>query len=343
MTQPLIRLCVIPGDGIGPEVTQAAITVLEAATDRVQVDWASAGWQTFCEQGDSVPEATLEKIRDCGAALFGAVASPARKVEGYRSAILKIRQTLDLYANLRPVRGSWALGGREDIDLTIVRENTEGLYVGQESIDCDGRRATAERVITQAASQRIGEMAGRIAEQRSTGGKVTIVHKANVLPLSDGLFRDSVRSVLQEMDCPLQIDEGLVDIVAHRLVTQPEQFQVIVTTNMFGDILSDLAACWCGGMGRAPSLNLGAAFAVAEPVHGSAPDIAGQGVADPTASILSLALLCRHHWQDAALAERLEQAVKMAIQKWGQGPMQTDEFTRLVIHHLKPATISSLS
>lgn len=333
------RLCVIPGDGIGPEVTKAAVAVLQAATDHIRVEWASAGWQTFCDQGDSVPEATLEKIQACGAALFGAVASPSRKVDGYRSAILKMRQRLDLYANLRPVRGSWAFGGRGDVDLMIVRENTEGLYVGKETIDSDGQRATAQRVITEAASRRIGEIAGRIAGEFSADGKLTIVHKANVMPLSDGLFRDSVRSVLQDMDCPLQIDEGLVDIVAHRLVTRPEAFQVLVTTNMFGDILSDLAACWCGGMGRAPSLNLGEQWAVAEPVHGSAPDIAGRGLADPTATVLSLALLSRHHWKDAVLAERLETAAKSAIQSFGNQPMQTDEFTQLMIHHLKPATV----
>lgn len=332
------RLCVIPGDGIGPEVTKAAVEVLQAATDRVHIEWASAGWQTFCEQGDSVPEATMDQIQECGAALFGAVASPARKVDGYRSAILKIRQTLDLYANLRPVRGSWALGGRDDIDLMIVRENTEGLYVGHETIDADGKRATAERVITEAASRRIGEVAGQIAAQSSGEAKVTIVHKANVMPLSDGLFRDAVQSVLQAMGPPLRIDEGLVDIVAHHLVTQPETFHVIVTTNMFGDILSDLAACWCGGMGRAPSLNLGERCAVAEPVHGSAPDITGQGVADPTATVLSLSLLCRHYWQDAVLAERLEQAAKTALQSFGERSMQTDQFTELMIQNLSPVT-----
>ena len=325
------KLCVIPGDGIGREVTAVALEVLQAAANDIQAESAAAGWQTFCDQGDSVPAETLDTIRECGAALFGAVSSPAKKVHGYQSAILKIRQTLDLYANIRPVRGRWSSQDRDHIDLVLVRENTEGLYAGREQMQKDW--AVAEKLVSRSASERSGRMA---AESANVNGmsRVTIVHKANVLPLSEGLFRDAARQAIEHHPAEVQINEGLVDIVAHNLVAQPEKFEVLVTTNMFGDILSDLAAWWCGGMGRAPSLNLGDQVAVAEPVHGSAPDIAGQGIADPTATILSIALLCRYHWNDPVLAERLEQATIKAIEQFSTQPITTRGFTDAVLHAL---------
>jgi homoisocitrate dehydrogenase len=329
------KLCVIPGDGIGPEVTAAAVQVLQAATNDVEIVEASAGWQTFCDTGDSVPAETLAAIRECGAAFFGAVSSPSGKVDGYQSAILKIRQTLDLYANLRPVRSLWADGDRDDINLLIVRENSEGLYAGREQLM--GDRAVAEKVVTRAASARIGRQAAAIAAQRSQpdGPRVTIVHKANVMPLSDGLFRDAVRQAVQACAAGIEIDECLVDLAAYRLAARPQDFQVLVTTNLYGDILSDLAAIWCGGMGRAPSLNLGDQLAVAEPVHGSAPDIAGHGIADPAAAILSLALLSRHYWQDSGLAECLEQATVAAIRATSAEDFSTSAFAGRVIECLQ--------
>ncbi len=328
------KLCVIGGDGIGPDVTQAAVRVLLAATSDVVVSHADAGWGTFCEQGDSVPKETLQHIRQAGAALFGAVSSPSKKVEGYRSAILKIRQSLNLYANLRPVKGSWHDQGDESIDLLIVRENSEGLYVGKEE-QKDGW-AKAEKIVTRSASFRIGQAAGKAANQRAAQ-KVTVVHKANVLSLSDGMFRDAARQALQEEYPQLQVNEGLVDIVAHNLIAQPNSFDVLVTTNLYGDILSDLAAYWCGGMGRAPSINLGDGVAVAEPVHGSAPDIAGQGIADPSATILSLVLLCRHYWNDESLARRMEDATVQTIREFGakaKDDFSTVGFTDQVVKNL---------
>ena len=318
------RLCVIAGDGIGGEVTDAAVQVLNALTDDVEVAYADAGWQTFCDQGDSVPAATLDSIRECGAALFGAVSSPSKKVEGYRSAILKIRQELDLYANLRPVKSAWSPHEVErNVDLMIVRENSEGLYSGRERVE--GEVAIAEKVVSRKASLRIGEWAGRVAADRKQ--EVLIAHKANVLPLSDGLFRDCVRESLESTSNSFSVTEGLADIVAHRLVASPETYDVIVTTNMFGDVLSDLAAYWCGGMGRAPSLNIGDGLAVAEPVHGSAPDIAGQGVADPAATILALALLARYRWSDCSLADDLETVVVAATREMAGGDFTTAAFT----------------
>lgn len=332
------KLCVIPGDGIGAEVTGAAVEVLQSATDKIQIEYASAGWQTFCDEGDSVPTQTLDSIRDCGAALFGAVSSPSKKVDGYRSAILKIRQELGLSANLRPVNSDWnPSNDSKEVDLIIVRENSEGLYSGRER-KIDGG-AIAEKVVTESASMQIGTWAARIAQGRDR--KVSIAHKANVLPVSDGLFRDCVRGAIEshcEKDS-IAITEGLVDIVAHRLVASPESFDVIVTTNLYGDILSDLAAYWCGGMGRAPSLNIGDSLAVAEPVHGSAPDIAGQGIADPSATILALALLSRYHWQDNELACQLENSVNIATEQIGTQEFQTAKFTALARDAVSSTTI----
>ncbi len=301
------QLCVIPGDGIGPEVTEVAVDILRSVCTDVEIVYAEAGWAVFERTGDSVPAATLQALRKCGAGLFGAVSSPSQFVSGYQSAILKMRQQLDLFANIRPIDSRWSNLAVEPIHLIIVRENTEDLYVGQET--SDGQVAIAQRVISRAASTRVGRAAAIVA-QRFGFSKIHIVHKANVLPKTDGLFRDSVIESIEqfsnEQQINLTIDQGLVDIVAYRLVASPAQFQVLVTTNMFGDILSDLAAHWCGGMGRAPSLNLGASLALAEPVLGSAPDIAGKGIADPTAAILSVALLCRLHWNDHATADAIE-------------------------------------
>ncbi|HMO16051.1 MAG TPA: isocitrate/isopropylmalate family dehydrogenase [Pirellulaceae bacterium] len=306
--QPEIRkLCVIPGDGIGPEVTEEAVAVLRAVMRDVQIIYAEAGWEVFRRTGSAVPPATLEALRSCGAGLFGAVSSPSQFVPGYKSAILTMRQELNLHANIRPIDARWSETAMDNVRLVIVRENTEDLYVGQET--SDGEIAVARRVISRNASKRIARTACEVAT-RFRKSQIHIVHKANVLPKTDGLFRDAAREAIEEYMTEnhrsFEISEGLVDIVAYRLVAQPKQFEVLVTTNMFGDILSDLAAYWCGGMGRAPSLNWGEGIALAEPVHGSAPDIAGKGIADPTAAILSVALLCRLHWNDWRTADRIE-------------------------------------
>jgi homoisocitrate dehydrogenase len=308
------RLCVIEGDGIGKEVIPAAVEVLRRVIPDLRVQPAEAGWECFERHGVSVLPETLQAVRDCGAALFGAVSSPSRKVEGYRSAILTLRQQLDLYANYRPVRSLPRLSPRSDVNLVIVRENSEGLYCGRERMEGDS--AVAERLITRAASLRIGRAALELA--RAEGRRrLTIVHKANILPLTDGLFRDSVRAVAAEMDAAgagIAVDELLVDNAAYQLAATPEKFDVIVTTNLFGDILSDEAAHWCGGMGLAPSINVSDGLAIAEPVHGSAPDIAGKGIANPIAAILSAALLARYAWHLPEAAALIEKAVRDAIQ-----------------------------
>jgi len=311
------RLCVIPGDGVGREVIPPAVEVLRRVLPDLEVIEAQAGWACFQRTGDPLPQHTLDAVAECGAALFGAVSSPARRVEGYRSPIVQLRQRFGLYANLRPTRGLPSADRRAaGVDLLIVRENTQDLYAGRERMQ--GEEAIAERVITRAASERIARVAFALASERPRR-HVTIVHKANILPITDGLFRDAVRGVGANHP-DVAISEMLVDTAAMMLASKPEQFDVIVTTNLFGDILSDLASVWGGGMGMAPSLNLGDGIAIAEPVHGSAPDIAGRGVANPCGAILSAALLLRHHWHLSALAERIEQVTYAAIESGARTP-----------------------
>ncbi|MCP4363555.1 MAG: isocitrate/isopropylmalate dehydrogenase family protein [Chloroflexi bacterium] len=327
------QLCVMPGDGIGQEVIPAAVAVLTAVIPQLDIIEAEAGWETFVKRGVSVPAATLTKIRECGAGLFGAVSSPAHKVTGYRSAILTMRQELDLFANIRPITSWPRVSPRQGIDMLIVRENTEGLYAGRERLQDGGETAVAERVITKKASRRIAHKTRRLMHSQNRR-KLTIVHKANVLPLTDGLFRDSVRDVFRDQT-GLKIDELLVDVAALKMVAEPERFDVVVTTNLFGDILSDAAAYWGGGLGLAPSLNWGEGTAVAEPVHGSAPDIAGQGVANPIAAILSGALLARHVWQLSDAADQIETAVRQTLAHGDDGRLQsTAAITQSILGHL---------
>jgi len=218
--------------------------------------------------------------------------------------------------------------------MVIVRENTEGLYSGRERRE--GETAVAERVITRAASRRIAQKALALARS-SDRRRLTIVHKANVLPLTDGLFRDAVREVVAERRQDgfiIEVDELLVDVAALKMVAEPERFDVIVTTNLFGDILSDAAAYWGGGLGVAPSLNWGDAAAVAEPVHGSAPDITGKGLANPLAAVLSGALLARHVWGRTAAADQIETAVRRMLAKHNGLPGGKRATTEAVVQGL---------
>ena len=308
---------------------------------------AEAGWGTFETQGVSVPEKTLDTIRECGAGLFGAVSSPSKKVAGYRSAILTMRQELNLYANLRPVLSWPKVSPRPDIDMLVVRENTEGLYSSRERVEDDGETAVAERVITKTASRRIAEKTLELMQSQQRK-KLTIVHKANVLPLTDGLFRDSVLDVFNAEVRPevgqrrgegFEIDELLVDVAALKMVSEPERFDVVVTTNLFGDILSDAASHWGGGLGLSPSLNWGDGVAVAEPVHGSAPDIAGQRLANPIAAILSASMLVRYVWGLVDEADRIDTAVSRALEKSAIWPMGkagvTDVITAAILQEIE--------
>lgn len=318
----MTTVCLIPGDGVGQEVIPAAAQVLAVACPGLTFIEADAGWACFERHGTALPEATLQAVAAADAVLFGATQSPIAGdtrpatpgVPVYRSPILALRRQLDLYANLRPAL-SLLPDDRGHIDLLIVRENTEGLYSGRERRD--GDTAIAERVITRRASERIMRVACEQARLRGHSRpeghpRVTIVHKANVLKVTDGLFREACLAVAADYG-DVEIDEMLVDAAAMWLAKEPGRFDVLVATNLFGDILSDLAAGLIGGLGLAPSANVGAGRAgVFEPVHGSAPDIAGRGIANPLGAILSAALLLEHIGQPAAAA-RVQRAVVETI------------------------------
>ncbi|HRF97279.1 MAG TPA: isocitrate/isopropylmalate dehydrogenase family protein [Aggregatilineales bacterium] len=275
-------ITLIKGDGIGAEVIPCAENVLVAMNLPLTLRYAEAGFGTFEKMGDALPKETIQACETSDAVLFGATQSPMGKVEGYISPILSLRRRFNLYANLRP-----ALKG--DIDMLVVRENTEGMYSGRERVEADGQIAILERVITAGASERITKVACEQAMTRRR--KVTIVHKANVLKETCGLFRRVAFEVTAQYP-DLQVEELLVDAAAMHMAQTPTRFDVIVTTNLFGDILSDLAAGLTGGLGIAPSANIGRGeFAVFEPVHGSAPDIVGQGIADPRATLLSVVMM----------------------------------------------------
>ncbi|MDI7276709.1 MAG: isocitrate/isopropylmalate dehydrogenase family protein [Anaerolineae bacterium] len=327
------RVAIVPGDGIGQEVIPAAVRVLEATGLAFEFVPAEAGWATFERLGIALPQETIDAVRECTLALFGAVSSPARKVPGYRSPIVALRRELDLYANLRPARSAPIPSSRPGINLLLVRENTEGLYAGRERRE--GDTAVAERVITRQASQRIGRLACELAARRR--GHLTIVHKANILPETCGLFRDAVRAASRQFP-GLEVDECLVDTMALRLVQAPQAFDVVVTTNLFGDILSDEAAALVGGLGLAPAANVGEEAAVFEPVHGSAPDIAGRGVANPVAAILAAAMLLDHVGEQTAAAG-VRQAVWTTLERGPRTPdlggtATTAEVTEAVIGKL---------
>ncbi|HEY4690313.1 MAG TPA: isocitrate/isopropylmalate dehydrogenase family protein [Anaerolineae bacterium] len=312
-------ICLIPGDGVGKEVIPAAAEVLAALGLGLRFVEAHAGFEHFRSSGDAIPDATLASVESAGVALFGATASPSTQVDGYRSPILVMRRAFDLYANLRPIRSLPGSFSRPNVDLLIVRENTEGLYAGRERRE--GDTAIAERVITRRGSQRIARIAFEHACLRAGNScqlsvighrpSVMIVHKANVLKVTDGLFRETCLSVASEFPA-VGVSEMLVDAMAMRLVRDPETFDVIVTTNLFGDILSDEAAALIGGLGVAPSANVGERVAVFEPVHGSAPDIAGRGIANPIGAILSAAMLLDHVGH-ADAAKRVRNAVEAAL------------------------------
>jgi homoisocitrate dehydrogenase len=335
----LPRICVIEGDGIGHEVIPAAVEVLEATGLQFEAVHAVAGWDCFQQQGTALPDETLEAARSSDAILFGAISSPSRRIEGYSSPILGLRQKLGLYGNLRPCRSQPIATSRPNVDLLIVRENSEGLYIRQER--SDGDRAIAERLITREASERVARLACELATQRRR--QLTVVHKANVLTLTCGLFRQATLEVAADYPA-LAVEELLVDTAALRLVTHPEHFDVIVTTNLFGDILSDEAAGLVGGLGLAPSANLGAPArsgrrrTLFEPVHGSAPDIAGQGIANPIAAILAVAMLLDHlHERERAAALR---AAVGRVLEFGPhtpdlgGSSTTAQVTQAILSHL---------
>jgi isocitrate dehydrogenase (NAD+) len=283
-------ITLIPGDGIGPEVTQAVVRVLDAAGVAIEWDRQDAGVIAFKKSGQTLPMELLDSIRRHRVALKGPCTTPIG--EGFTSVNVGLRKALDLYANLRPVSNLPGVTSRfANVDIVIVRENTEDLYAGLEHVIVPGV-VESLKIITEKASTRIAEFAFEHA-LRENRTKVTAVHKANIMKLGDGLFLDSVRAVSRKYP-QVGYDEKIVDAACMHLVMRPEQFDVMVLPNLYGDIVSDLCAGLVGGLGVVPGANLGNDAAVFEAVHGSAPDIADQNVANPTALLLSAIMMLRH-------------------------------------------------
>ncbi|HYC37878.1 MAG TPA: isocitrate/isopropylmalate family dehydrogenase [Usitatibacter sp.] len=334
-----IAATLIPGDGIGTEVSEATLQVLDAVGAPFEWETAIAGVTGVKEAGDPLPQKTIDSIRRTRLALKGPLATPVGG--GFRSSNVRLREEFELYANLRPAR-TLVPGRYEKIDLVLIRENLEGLYVGFEHYvpigDDPHAVAIASGVNTRAGGRRICEFAFDYAVKNGRK-KVTLVHKANVLKALTGLFLETGREVAKKYEGRVACDDRIIDACAMQLVMNPWQFDVIVTTNLFGDILSDLNAGLVGGLGMAPAGNIGVDAAIFEAVHGSAPDIAGKGIANPLALILSAAMMLDHvGHQDKA--RRVRDAVDKALLedniRTGDlgGKASTKEFAKAVIARL---------
>ena len=299
----------IPGDGIGPELSDATRMVLESTGIGFDWDIQDAGEATIEREGTPLPDRVVDSIRANGVAIKGPITTPVGS--GFRSVNVALRQALELYANVRPARTMEGVATRyADVDLIIVRENTEDLYAGIEHrVGLDA--AESIKIITRAASQRIARYAFEYAVKNGRR-KVTAVHKANIMKLSDGLFLESCKQVAAEFEGRVEFEDRIVDNMCMQLVQKPELYDVLVLPNLYGDIVSDLAAGLVGGLGVAPGANIGERAAVFEPVHGSAPKYAGQNKANPTALILSGALMLRHLGELKA-ATAVEAAVRDVI------------------------------
>ena len=309
MKRPLVSL--IEGDGIGPEITAATLRALEAAGASLDWERVDAGMAGVDRHKDPLPQATIDSLKKTQLALKGPLATPSGG--GYRSVNVTLRQQFDMYANVRPVRTIPGVPSRyTGVDLVIVRENTEDLYAGVEHY-IDARRSAAESIaiITKFGSERCIVYAFEYA-RRHGRKKITLVHKANILKMSNGLFLDTGKEVAKRYP-EIQFDDMIVDATAMKLVIAPERFDMIVTMNLFGDILSDLTAGLVGGLGVAPAANIGdSGCAMFEAVHGTAPDIAGKGIANPTGLMLSAAMLLDHVDQRDAAA-RLRKGIVAAL------------------------------
>lgn len=330
----------IPGDGIGPSITAATVRLLDAAGADITWDSQLAGAAAVTAVGDPLPEATLASIRRTKLALKGPLETALGK--GFRSINVALRKTFDLYANVRPAK-SVLPGLRFDgVDIVLVRENTEGLYIGVENyIKVGGDEHAAAQsiaVVTRYGAERIHRYA---CEYAITHGRrrVTMVHKANILKYSQGLFLEVGRQVASEYAGRIEIEERIVDACAMELVMRPERYDVIVTTNLFGDILSDLTSGLVGGLGVTPGSNIGSEVGIFEAVHGTAPDIAGKGVANPTAVMLAACQMLDYMGQNA-LAQRIQTAIETVLRERKQltrdlgGTATTEQYTDAVIARL---------
>lgn len=304
----------IPGDGIGPEVSEAMRRVVDATGVRIDWDVQEAGEKVIAQYGTPLPDHVLESIRRNRVGIKGPITTPVGK--GFRSVNVSIRKALDLYANVRPAKSVPGVASRyEDVDLVVVRENTEGMYVGIEHDVIPGEAAEAVRIITRKASERVVRYAFEYA--RANGRKqVTAVHKGNILKITDGLFMRTAEAVAAEYP-EIAFNDRIVDNLCMQLVQRPHEYDVLVLTNLFGDIVSDLCSGLVGGLGVTPGANMGDGIAVFEPVHGSAPKYTGQNKVNPTATIRSGALMLRF-LGEADAAERVERAVAEVIRQGQQ-------------------------
>jgi len=331
------RVTLIPGDGTGPELAEAARRVIDATG--VKIDWeiAHAGVDVMAEVGTPLPDETIESVRRNGVALKAPITTPIGS--GFRSVNVALRKALDLYACVRPVKNVPGVQSRyQDVDLVVVRENTEDLYAGIEHM-VGPDAAESIKIITRAASERIARYAFEYAVANGRH-KVTAVHKANIMKLSDGLFLESCRTIAAQYEGRIAFEDRIVDNMCMQLVQKPELYDVLVLPNLYGDIVSDLAAGLVGGLGVAPGANIGVEAAVFEAVHGSAPKYAGQNKANPTALMLSGVLLLRHIGEQAA-AERVEAAIRAVIAEGRTvtydlgGSAGTSEFADAIVARLQ--------
>jgi isocitrate dehydrogenase (NAD+) len=329
-------ITLIPGDGIGPEIVAATVRVIEATG--VDIEWEThiLGAQAQEKYGTTLPESTIESIKRNKVALKGPQMTPIGK--GFTSVNVGLRKALDLYANVRPIKALPNVPCRyPDLDLVVMRENTEDLYAGLEHVVVPGV-VESLKIITEKASTRIAQYSFEFA--RANGRKkVTAVHKANIMKLSDGLFLECFYNVAKNFP-ELEADDKIIDNCCMQLVMRPEQFDVLVLENLYGDIVSDLCAGLIGGLGLAPGANIGEQGAVFEAVHGSAPDIAGQGIANPTAILMSGIMMLRHIGEDQA-ADRAQKAMLdvfaegKALTKDLGGNAKTNEFARAIVEKLQ--------
>jgi isocitrate dehydrogenase (NAD+) len=333
------KVTMIAGDGIGPEISAAAAEIIAAAGVEINWDQVEAGAGVMEKYGTPLPEEVFKSIRKNRVALKGPITTPVGS--GFRSVNVAIRRELDLYANVRPLKvHAKKFAKDENIDLVVFRENTEGLYVGIEHYVGD-QAAESIKIITRKASRKITERAFEYAV-REGRKKVTAVHKANILKYSDGLFLEEARKVAakyKETHPEIEFDDKIVDNMCMQMVQYPEQYDVLVMPNLYGDIVSDLGAGLIGGLGLAPGMNLGDDLAVFEAVHGSAPDIAGQNKANPAALLFSAVLMLKHLGENEA-ADRIENAVSTVLNQ-GEvltgdlgGTASTDQITAAIISKL---------
>lgn len=331
------RITVIPGDGIGPEITKATLCVLDALDTGIEYDTQVAGLTSLEQGGELIPQQTLDSIRRNRIALKGPLTTPIGK--GFTSINVQLRKTFDLYANVRPAITRTGVKSRyKNVDIVTIRENTEGMYAGErQEVAPDGSRAESVSVVTRHGAERIIHFAYEFARKRRRE-KVTVVHKANILKATSGLFLEVAREMSQQYP-EIETVEMIVDNTCMQLVMDPHQFDVIVTTNLFGDIISDLCAGLIGGLGMAPGANIGDDVAIFEAVHGSAPDIAGQKIANPSALILAAALML-DQLELPDHAQRIRTAIRDVLRTGDRitrdlgGNGGTQEFTDAILERL---------